>query len=308
MTGPPLRLAPAVAAALAAGEPVVALESVVISHGLPQPVNQETALACEDEVRAAGAQPATIAVLGGTARVGLAPGTIAQLATGALDPVAKLSRRDLGRALALGLTGATTVAGTMIVAARAGIRVLATGGIGGVHPGLAERPDISADLGELARTPVVVVCSGAKSIVDLAATLELLETLGVPVIGYGCDEFPAFYTPHSGLPVPMRADSPEAVAAIAAAHWALGLESGLLVAVPVPPAAALDREREAAAIAEAQAAAAAAGVTGAALTPYLLARIAATTERESLRANVALLRHNARVAGAIACALAAMQR
>jgi len=296
------QISPEVAAALAAGRPVLALESTVIAHGLPYPANLETALTLEATARAAGVTPATVAVLDGMPRVGLNEDDLRLLATS--QSVRKLSRRDLGIALARRLHGATTVATTMILAARAGVRVFATGGIGGVHRGDAR--DISADLPELARTPMVVVCAGAKAILDLPATLEWLETHGAPVLGYGTDEFPAFYAVSSGLPVDARVDSAAEAAAIARAQWEWGLESAVLVAVPPPADVALPSAQVEAAIAAALGAAAAAGVRGRELTPFLLREVSRLTAGASLETNLALLRRNVAVGAEIARALCAM--
>lgn len=301
MPSPPLVVDEEVAAALAAGRPVVALESTIVAHGLPWPGNLDTARAIEATVRAGGAVPATIAVLDGAVRVGLDAARLEALARA--EGVLKLSRADLAYAVATGRPGATTVAATMIAAALAGIRVFATGGIGGVHRGAGQ--DISADLPELARAPVVVVCAGAKAILDLPATLEWLETHGVPVIGYQTDEFPAFYSRTSGLKLEARADSPAAVAAMARALWDYGLSGGLLVCVPCPAEHARPAAEMEAAIAQAVAEADRQGVRGKAVTPFLLARIAELTHGESKTANLALLENNARVAAQIAVALAA---
>ena len=296
-----LHLKSEVAQALHSGQPVVALESTLITHGLPYPDNLETARAIEATVCQAGAVPATIAILGGKLTVGLDAAQLESLATA--QGVRKTSRRDLGTVIAQGLDGATTVAATMIVAALAGIRVFATGGIGGVHRG---HPfDISADLAELERTPVTVICAGAKSLLDLPLTLEQLETRGVPVIGYGTSELPAFFSRASGLPVDSRADTPEQVAAIVRARRQLGLAGGELVTVPVPVEAELPRAEAEAAIAQATQRADAQGIAGAAVTPFILARIAELTNGRSKQANVALLLNNARVAAAIARELSA---
>jgi pseudouridylate synthase len=291
-------VAPEVVAALEAGAPVVALESTVIAHGLPWPDNLEVAQAMEVAVRTAGAVPATIAVLDGRVRVGLDAAELERIA-GDRD-IPKLSWRDVPLAVARGGDGATTVAGTLAVAGYVGIRVFATGGIGGVHPGAETTFDVSADLGALARTPCLVVCSGAKSLLDLPRTAELLETLGVPLLGYGTDELPAFYTRTSGLRVAARVDSPAEAAAVARAQWALGLGGGLVLAVPVPDDVALAESEVAALLAEAHSRAAAAGVRGPALTPFLLAELHAGSDGRTLRANAALLRYNAEVAGAVA--------
>jgi pseudouridine-5'-phosphate glycosidase len=294
-----LYIKPEVAEALRTGRAVVALESTLISHGLPFPENLTTAREVEAAVREAGAIPATIAILGGKATVGLEASQLEHLASA--PGVIKCSRRDLATVLARGLDGATTVAGTMIVAAMAGIRVFATGGIGGVHRG---HPfDISADLAELERTAVTVVCAGPKSLLDLALTLEQLETRGVPVIGYGTDELPAFYSRSSGLPTDTRADTPEQVAAIIRSRRELGLSGGELVTVPVPAGDELPRAEAEAAIVQAAKLADEAHITGAAVTPFLLAKVAELTGGRSKKANVALLLNNARVAAQIAQAL-----
>ena len=288
-----------VAEALANGQAVVALESTLITHGFAYPDNLATARAIQAAAREAGAVPATIAILHGQLTVGLDDAQLEYLATA--KNVRKCSRRDLGIVVAQELDGATTVAGTMMAAAMAGIGVFATGGIGGVHRG---HPfDISADLEELSRTPVTVVCAGAKSLLDLPLTMEQLETRGVPVIGYGTDELPAFYSRSSGLPVDARADTPEQVAAIVRARRALGIQGGELVAVPVPAADELSHAEAEAAIAQATQLADESGVTGAAVTPFILAKIAELTNGRSKRANVALLLNNARVAAHIAQAL-----
>ncbi|HWE61732.1 MAG TPA: pseudouridine-5'-phosphate glycosidase [Chloroflexota bacterium] len=296
-----LRLQEEVSAALQEGRPVVALESTIISHGFPWPENLEVARAAEAAVRAAGAVPATVAIAGGAIRVGLDETTREQLAR--RPDVAKVSRRNLSLVLAQGGWGATTVAATMWCAARAGIHVFATGGIGGVHRNGALTFDISADLQELARTPVAVVCAGAKAILDIPLTLEYLETHGVPVIGFGADRFPGFYVPAPPYPVDARLDTPEAVARVAALHWSLGLSSGLLIACPVPAEHALPQETVQTAIDAALATAAARGIARAAVTPFLLDEIRRTTEGESLATNLALIRNNAGIAGRIAEAL-----
>ncbi len=285
--------------ALHAGSPVVALESALISHGLPYPKNVETAQALEKAVRENGALPATIAIIEGKIRVGLTEGELERLAT--QQGVRKVSRRDLPIAVGRGEEGATTVAATMCVAALAGIEVMATGGIGGVHRG--QPFDVSADLPELAQTRVAVVCSGAKSILDLPLTLEWLETHGVPILGYGTGEFPAFYSRESGLPVDARVDTPEEAAGIVRTKWELGLEGGVLVTVPVPQEAELPRELAEKAIERALAAAEGQGIVGKALTPFLLSQIVRITEGRSMAANVALLKNNAAVAARIVGAL-----
>jgi pseudouridine-5'-phosphate glycosidase len=297
-----LDVRPQVETALAEGRPVVALESALIAHGLPAPDNLETAQAMAGAVRAAGAVPATIGLLEGKAVVGLSQAEIARFA-GEPD-IVKVSTGNLATALAQGRAGATTVAATLACAARAGIRVLASGGIGGVHRGSERSLDISADLSELARAPVAVVCSGAKAILDLARTLEVLETNGVPVLGYGTDEFPAFFARGSGLRLETRVDAPEAAAAVMRAQWALGLPGGLLVAVPLPDDAALDRGEVEAWTAHALAEAEARKVTGKDLTPFLLARLAELSGGRTLAANKTLLAHNAGLGGRIAAAYA----
>ena len=313
---PFLQIAPEVAAALAAGRPVVALESTIISHGMPWPHNVDTALAVQAELRAHGAVPATIAVIDGRLQAGLSADQIERL--GRAGPrVAKASRRDLPFLLAgcvapgaePGL-GATTVAATMIVAALAGIRVFATGGIGGVHRGAAASFDISADLQELARSNVAVVCAGAKSILDMGLTLEYLETHGVPVIGFGCNWLPAFFTRDSGFGVDHRLDDPAAIARVMRAKWApaLGgaLNGGVLVANPIPAEWALPRELIDAAITAALADAAAQGITGKLITPFLLDRVNQRTGGGSLAANIQLVLNNARLAASVAVAFAAL--
>ena len=295
---------PEVASALAEGRPVVALESTVISHGMPYPKNLETAKALENAVRAEGAVPATIAVLDGRIRVGLDGDALERLAKGGKS-VMKLSRRDLPVALATGVPGATTVAATMIAARLAGIAVFATGGLGGVHRGADTSFDVSADLDELARTSVCVVCAGAKSILDLPKTLEVLETRGVPVLGLGTDEFPAFYSRNSGLPVSHRCDSVHEVAAILRAKWDLGLEGGVVLANPIPEADALDGAAMEQAIAQALSDAEMHGITGKSVTPFLLAALERITGGRSLTANMALIRNNAVTAARLAAAYAA---
>ena len=297
-----LQYHPEVREALNERRPVVALESTLITHGLPYPVNLEVASGMEKAVRENGAVPATIAVLKGRITAGLTQDQLAHLAR-ARD-VRKCSRRDLPIALARQEDGATTVAGTMIVAHLAGIRVFATGGIGGVHRG---HPfDVSADLLELAQTPVAVVCAGAKAILDLPLTLEVLETHGVPVVGYQCSNFPAFYTRDSGLPLDIRCDSFAEIAAILRSRETLGFKTGTLVATPVPAKHELPAQVAEEAIAQALEEAEARGVRGKEVTPFLLARVSELTHEESRTANVALLENNARVAAQIACALAAL--
>jgi pseudouridine-5'-phosphate glycosidase len=292
---------PEVKAALAEGRPVVALESTLITHGLAYPTNLETAQAMEAAVRGEGAVPATVAILRGQITVGLDDGQLEYLSTRPGQAVRKCSRRDLPIAIGRGEDAATTVAGTMVVAHKAGIEVFATGGIGGVHRG---HPfDVSADLIELGRTPVTVVCSGAKSILDLPLTLEVLETQGVPIVGYGTDSLPAFYSRSSGLPIDVRVESPEDVAAIVRARQALGLSHATLVTVPVPAEEALSREEAEAVIEEAIRQADAASIAGKALTPFVLSQVVELTAGRSQRANVALLVNNAHIAARIARAL-----
>ena len=294
----PLHPSPEVAAARAAGRPVVALESTIITHGMPWPQNLETARAVEAEVRAAGAVPATIAVIKGQIHAGLTEDQLSALAQE--KEVRKLSRADLAACLAAGETGATTVAATMICAHLAGIEVFATGGIGGVHRGADQSFDISADLHELAQTPVTVVAAGAKAILDLPKTLEVLETLGVPVIGHGSGEFPAFWSRRSGLPAPLRMDSAAEIAQAHRMRAALGLQGGQLVANPIPGADEIAREEIDPIIAAALSEAARQGITGKAVTPFLLQRIFELTQGRSLTANIALVLNNARLAAAIA--------
>jgi pseudouridylate synthase len=294
-----LDLSSEVAEALGRGGSVVALESTIISHGMPYPRNVETALRVEAEVREAGAVPATVAVIGGRLKAGLEGAQIEALGR-AGSAVAKASRRDLPRLVASGGDGATTVAATMIVAAMAGIRIFATGGIGGVHRGAERSWDVSADLEELARSEVAVVCAGAKSILDLPKTLEYLETKGVPVIGFGTDEFPAFYTSRSGLRLEERADSPGQVARLLKAKWGLGLGGGAVVANPVPAAYSMDEAVIGAAIEAALDAMNEAGVKGKEVTPFLLAKVKELTEGESLESNIALVLNNAALAARIA--------
>jgi len=294
-----------VAAALDAGAPIVALESTIVAHGMPWPQNVETAIAVEDAIRAAGAVPATVAIIGGRPKAGLTTDELTLLGRGGAA-VAKVSRRDLPIVVARGATGATTVAATMIVAALAGIRVFATGGIGGVHRGAETSFDISADLQELARTPVAVVCAGAKSVLDLRLTLEYLETQGVPVIGYRTDRLPAFYVRDSGLGVDVRLDEPDEIARVMKSQWSLRLRGGLVVASPIPPAHALSPERIEDAIAQALREAREGSIEGKALTPFVLARVNALTGGDSLRSNIALVRNNAELAARIAVAYAAL--
>jgi len=296
-----------VGAALQEGRAVVALESTIIAHGMPWPQNAETAFAVEADVRALGAVPATVAVLDGRLRAGLAREEIERLAHDG-HAIAKVSRRDMPIVVARGGSGATTVAATMIVAALAGIRVIATGGIGGVHRGAEKTLDISADLQELARTPVAVVCAGAKSVLDPALTLEYLETHGVPVIGYCTDRFPAFFTRNSGLAVDARLDEPEEIARVLHAKWQLGLGGGVVIANPIRAASELPRDRVENAIEQALDEARAQGIAGKALTPFLLERVNALTAGESLASNIDLVRNNARLGARIAAAFAVLGR
>ena len=291
--------------ALNEGRAVVALESTIISHGMPYPQNAETALRVEQKIRAGGAIPATIAIIGGRLKAGLSPKEIDYLGEKGVQ-VTKVSRRDLPVLLAGGRDGATTVASTMIIARLAGIPVFATGGIGGVHRGAAQTMDISADLQELSRTNVAVVCAGAKSILDLKLTLEYLETHGVPVLGYQMDEFPAFYSRSSGLPVDCRMDDASEIAKVMKAKWGLGLEGGLVVANPIPEAYAMSEDSINIAISRAIAEAEAKGIKGKSLTPFLLAKIEALTEGKSLQANIQLALNNAALAAALAVAYAGL--
>ena len=281
--------------ALAAGKPIVALESTIISHGMPYPKNVETALLVEQTIRDNGAVPATIAVIGGRLKAGLTHEEIEYLGkTG--RGVAKASRRDLPALIARRADGATTVATTMIIAHLAGIRIFATGGIGGVHRGAEVTMDISADLEELAQTPVMVVCAGAKSILDLGLTLEYLETKGVPVIGYGTEELPAFYTRQSGFGVDYRVDSPEELAAMFRAQRELDYKGGMLVTNPIPEEYSMDKALIDAAIDRALKEAEAAGVKGKEVTPFLLAKVVELTGGDSLESNIQLVLNNARLA------------
>lgn len=282
--------------ALAANQPVVALESTVIAHGLPRPQNLETAGRLEQIAREGGVTPATIAVLGGKLCVGLDDDQLEQIANG--DDIKKISTRDLAVAVTRGWNGATTVAATMWITHRAAIQVFATGGIGGVHRG--SLPDISADLAELARTPMIVVCSGAKIVLDLPATREWLETHGVTVVGYGCDEMPAFYSRQSGLPLDVRCDSPEEVVKLFRTQHELGIETALLVTVPVPPAAEVPQALLNKILSESLGDAEQGNITGRDLTPFLLTRMAERSEGATLHANIALLENNVRVAAQIA--------
>jgi pseudouridylate synthase len=293
---------PEVAEALAARRPVVALESTIVTHGMPYPANVETARAVEAAVRANGAVPATIAVLKGVPTIGLQPADLERFGTA--TEVMKLSRADLAYAIAMGRDGSTTVAATMILAHRAGIGIFATGGMGGVHRGAETSFDISADLTELARTPVVVVSAGAKAILDLPKTLEILETLGVPVIGYQTAEYPAFFSRDSGLKAPLRLDTPAEIARFLKVRADLGLSQGVVIANPIPKASEIERSVIEPVIMDALQAASAAGISGKAVTPYLLNAVLERTQGQSLQANVALILNNAAVAAEIAVAVA----
>ena len=283
----------------------VALESTVIAHGLPRPQNLECAFACERAVRESGAAAETVAVIAGRPAVGLTEAELRELAT--RDDIEKVSLRNLGVVVSRGLWGATTVGATLHIVERTGISVFSTGGIGGVHREGGSAMDVSADLTALATKPVVTVCSGAKSVLDLPRTMEVLETLGIPVIGYGTDELPAFYSRSSGLPVTARADTAEEVAEIASAHWSLGLRSALLVTVPCPQAEAIPSDEINGIVEAALEEAGRLGVAGPAVTPFLLRSVAKRTKGRALRANLALLENNARIAGRIAVALSAVE-
>ena len=298
-----LDISPEVQAALAEGKPVVALESTIISHGMPYPKNVQTALLVEQTIRENGAVPATIAVIGGRLKAGLRPEEIEYLGK-AGRKVAKASRRDLPALVARGADGATTVTTTMMIAHMAGIRIFATGGIGGVHRGAETTMDISADLEELAQTPVMVVCAGAKSILDLGLTLEYLETKGVPVIGYGTEELPAFYTRKSGFGVDYRVDSPEELAAMFRAQRGMDYKGGMLVTNPIPEEYAMDKAVIDAAIEQALREAKEQGVRGKETTPFLLARVVELTGGDSLESNIQLVLNNARLAAKTAAELA----
>ncbi|HZS09860.1 MAG TPA: pseudouridine-5'-phosphate glycosidase [Blastocatellia bacterium] len=281
--------------------PVVALESTVIAHGLPAPHNLDTARACETAVRATGARPATIAIIEGQPVVGLSEEQMQAVAR--RSDVAKVNLANLASVASEGRWGATTVAATLHLARRAGIHVFATGGIGGVHRGAGDSFDVSADLTALARYPLVVVCAGAKAILDLPKTMEVLETLGVPVVGYGTDELPAFYSRSSGIRLDLRADEPGQVASLARKHWELGCTGAVLVVAPVPVEDEVPAGEIGEFIKEALAEAARHNISGKAVTPFLLSRIAERSGGRSLKANIALLQNNARIAGEIACAM-----
>ncbi len=297
-----LDISPEVQKALAEGKPVVALESTIISHGMPYPKNVETAMLVEKTIRDNGAVPATIAIIGGRLKAGLSPEEIEYLGKSGRK-VAKVSRRDLAAIVARGADGATTVTTTMIIAHMAGIKVFATGGIGGVHRGAETTMDISADLEELASTPVMVVCAGAKSILDLGLTLEYLETKGVPVIGYGTDELPAFYTRRSGFGVDYRVDTPAQLAAMFKAQQELGMKGGMLVTNPIPEQYAMDKEVIDAAIDQAVKESKEQGIHGKETTPFLLARVVELTGGDSLESNIQLVLNNAIVASKTAAEL-----
>ncbi len=301
-----LTFAPEVADAFATGRPVVALESTIITHGMPWPQNVETARAVEAEVRAAGAVPATLAILSGRIHIGLTDDQLQTL--GQAKDVMKVSRADLAACVAMGRTGATTVAATMICAHLAGIEVFATGGVGGVHRGAETSFDVSADLSEFALTPVTVVAAGAKAILDLPKTLEVLETCGVPVIAYGQDDFPAFWSRSSGLKAPLRMDTAAQIAAAHRMRRTLGLSGGQLIANPIPVAAEIPRKVIGPVIEHALQDAAAQGIAAKAVTPFLLQRIFELTKGRSLTANIALVKNNARLAAAIAVALAKLPK
>ena len=298
-----IRLSPEAAAAAAAGQPLVALETTIVTHGMPWPENVATALGVEEVVRAAGAVPATIAIIDGEIRVGLSADELEALAK--MTGVMKLSRADLAFALATRRPGATTVAATMIAAHLAGIRVFATGGIGGVHRGAETSFDVSADLYELAETPVTVVSAGAKALLDIPKTLEVLETLGVPVVTVGQDALPAFWSRDSGLPSPLRLDDAASIAAFMAAREELGLKGGMLVANPVPAADEIPADEMRVHIEQATEDALRAGIRAKAVTPFVLGRMLELTGGRSLTTNIALVRNNARLAGEIAVALQA---
>ncbi|MBB5205834.1 pseudouridine-5'-phosphate glycosidase [Inhella inkyongensis] len=298
-----LRCSPEVASALKDGRPVVALESTIVAHGMPYPDNLATAQAVEAIIREQGAVPATIAVMDGAIRVGLTPNELEQLARAGSQAL-KLSRRDIAYCVSRRLLGATTVASTMLCAAAAGIRVFVTGGIGGVHRGAAQSMDVSADLMELARTPVAVVCAGAKSILDLPLTLEVLETQGVPVVAIGQAAFPAFYTRDSGLKADFRIDEPAQLAAFLRCHWGLGLPSGVVLANPVPVADEIPAATVETWIAQALREAGEQGIQGKASTPFMLKRLAELSEGRSLATNIALVKHNAVVGARVAVELA----
>jgi pseudouridine-5'-phosphate glycosidase len=292
-----------VSTALASGKPVVALESTIIAHGMPFPANFEMAQEVEGIISEAGAIPATIAIIGGMLKVGLTTGELKKFAVDG-PSITKVSTRDLPHVIARQMDGATTVASTMRIAAMAGIHVFATGGIGGVHRGAERSFDISADMTEFAESNVAVVTAGAKAILDLALTLETLETLGVPVVGYGTNDFPAFYSRSSGHAVPMRCDTPEEVANLMRTKWSMGLKGGIVVANPIPNSSEIIASEIAPVIEQAVAEATRLGISGKEVTPFLLAKLATVTGGRSLKANIALVKHNAQVAAEIAKAFA----
>jgi pseudouridine-5'-phosphate glycosidase len=296
MKHPHLNLSVEITRALNIGAPVVALESTVITHGLPHPQNLSLARDMEKNVRDAGAIPATVALLDGKIRLGLSDEELVRLSQS--ESTLKVSHRDFATAIVKKVNGGTTVAGTMLAAHMSGIKVFATGGIGGVHK--ESSFDISTDLKALAETPMIVVCAGAKAILDLPATLEYMETMGIPVVGYQTDEFPAFYSRESGLNVSARLDSPQEIAEFAKAHWSLGLRSAILVTNPVPETDSISASKMEPMITKASAEAVEQGIHGQALTPFLLGRISELTKGKSLKANLALLLNNARLAGEIA--------
>lgn len=302
---PRLQLTDEVGDALAEGRPVLALESTIISHGMPYPDNVRMAREVEALIRAEGVTPATIAVLDGVPRVGLTDDDLEMLGR-AGESVTKASVRDLACVMAKGIHGATTVAATMRLASLAGIRVFATGGLGGVHRGAASSMDLSADLTELSRTPVAVISAGVKSILDIGLTLEAMETLSIPVVGYQTDEFPSFYSRSSGYDVPMRADSPEELAAIMATQWELGITAGLDIANPIPQADEIPADEIAGIITQALADMDERGITGKDTTPYLLGRVVELTGGASLTANIALVKNNAMLGANLAKAYAAV--
>ncbi|NDC78565.1 MAG: pseudouridine-5'-phosphate glycosidase [Chitinophagia bacterium] len=303
---PLVDISPEVREALAAGKPVVALESTIISHGMPWPRNAETALAVEQTVRDHGAMPATIAILDGTCRVGLGPKDIERLAQA--KDVWKVSLRDIPYVIARGMPGATTVAATLRIAAMAGIRVFVTGGIGGVHRGAEKTMDISADLTEMSKSSATVVSAGVKSILDIGLTLEALETLGIPVVTLGQDEFPSFYSSRSGHQSPLRLDSLDEVARLMHAKWSLGLEGAVLLANPIPPEREVPMDTIETLITEALREADDQKIRGKELTPFLLARIARGSDGESLDANIALVLHNAKTGAQLACRYAGLSK
>jgi pseudouridylate synthase len=307
MSAPYLDISPEVQAALHSGQPVVALESTIISHGMPYPQNVQTALQVEAEVRQAGAVPATMAILGGCLKAGLGPAEIEALGKAGRE-VTKVSRRDIPFIVAQGRMGATTVASTMVIAHLAGIRIFATGGIGGVHRGAPHSFDVSADLQELAQTPVAVVCAGAKSILDLGLTLEYLETHGVPVVGYQTGTLPAFFTRDSGFAVDYRLDTAGDIARVLQTKWGMGLRGGMVIANPIPPEYAMPRDVIDSAVEQALREAEAQNIGGKESTPFLLARVNELTGGNSLAANIQLVRNNARLAAAVAAELQSLSR